>query len=285
MGGQMVPMGGPGGEIRLGYIGEGSELFGKMFVGYLLTMITFGIYLPWFICSMLEYLSSKTSAGPTQKGQLQFKFQGEGSSLFGLMFVGYLLTALTIGIYAPWFMCKLARYMAENSVAVAQDGTQYKLRFTGEGGDLFGTAFVGYLLTMITFGIYLPWFICKMRKWFMSHTQIDENGQPVGAFDFVGEGGELFGKWIVGVILTVLTIGIYKSWFDCVLSKFNAQNTRMTYRGAVYTADFNGQGGELFVLRLVGGLLTAITFGIYMFWYMTNLIKFNVSNHVIRRAS
>jgi len=281
-----APMGAPaaGGGIRFTYNGTGGELFGVMFVGYLLTMITFGIYGPWFMVKMLKFLSSKTTAGPTARGNLTFNFNGEGGSLFGVMIVGYILTAITFGIYGPWFICKMMGYIADNSVAQTPDGTQYKMRFHGEGAALFGTFIVGYILTAITFGIYMPWFVCKLRKFFYSNTQIVENEQPVGSFDFVGEGGTLFGKFIVGMLLTGITFGIYKAWFDCTLKKFFANHTQIGYQGKGYNADFEGQGGELFVLYLVGGLLTGITFGIYGFWFMTNLMKFNADKHVIREG-
>ena len=282
-------MGAPGmapgaaGEVRLGYVGTGGELFGELFVGWLLTMITFGIYTPWFICKMHRYLSSKSSVGPTQKGVLKLQFVGEGGKLFVVYIVNVLLTMITFGIYGPWAACKLTKWFAEHSVAVAPDGSQYKLRFNGEGGSLFGVWIVGALLMMVTFYIYTPWFMCKLRKWFYTHTQIEENGQPAGQLDFVGEGGDLFGTWIGGVLLTIITLGIYGAWFECNLSRFWLQNTRVGVRGAVWSGDFTGQGGDLFILKLVGGLLTSITLGIYSFWYMTNLIKFHVEHHVFRR--
>jgi len=36
--------------------------------------------------------------------------------------------------------------------------------FLGTGGQLLVTLLVGYLLTIITAGIYGPWFICKLYK-------------------------------------------------------------------------------------------------------------------------
>jgi uncharacterized membrane protein YjgN (DUF898 family) len=275
----------PGNEVRFSYGGTGGELFGELIVGAILTMITFGIYFPWFICKMSRYMSSKTNMGPTQKGHLQFQFNGEGGSLFGLFIVNQLLTMITFGIYMPWAICKYAKWGAEHAVAVAPDGSQYKLRFNGEGGDLFGTFIVGYLLTAITFGIYMPWFMCKLRKWFYTNTQIEENGQPIGQLDFVGEGGELFGKFIGGYILTMITFGIYFAWFKCNLDRFWAQNTRVNVRGQIWTSDFTGQGGDLFVINLVGGILTGLTFGIYFFWFQTKLIKFNFENTLYRRMA
>ena len=89
--------------------------------------------------------------GPTQKGQLQFQFSGEGGSFFGVLFVNMLLTFVTLYIYLPWAVCKIVSWWLDHTVAVAPDGSQYKLRFTGDGGSLFGTWFVGALLSVRLF--------------------------------------------------------------------------------------------------------------------------------------
>src|SRR5690606_25195133 len=47
-------------------------------------------------------------------GGLRPNFQGTGGELFVTFLVGYLLTVVTIGIYAPWFHCKLLNFMASN---------------------------------------------------------------------------------------------------------------------------------------------------------------------------
>jgi uncharacterized membrane protein YjgN (DUF898 family) len=277
-----APMGAPQGEVRLTYVGTGGELFGQLFVGMLLMMVTLGIYGPWFVCRMLNYYSSKTSAGPTARGNLQFEFRGSGGSLFGVMIVGYLLTMITLGIYFPWFICKLTRYFTDNLVARSADGTQYQLKFNGEGGALFGTWLLGAILSVITLYIYLPWFMCNVRKFFYQNTQILENGQPVGQLDFVGDGASLLGTFIVGVLLTWVTAGIYFSWFKVNLMKFWARNTRINLKGQVYHSDFTGTGGDLFVTNLVGMLLTFVTLGIYWFWFQTKMMKFNLENTVFR---
>jgi uncharacterized membrane protein YjgN (DUF898 family) len=209
-------------------------------------------------------------------------FRGTGGELFGTFIVGYLLTMITFGIYSSWFMCKLARYFADNSQAQTNDGRVTQLRFTGEGGDLFGKLIVNVLLCGVTFYIYMPWAMCNMRKWFYQKTQITENGQQVGHLDFVGEGSTLFGTFIVGVLLTGITFGIYASWFAVDMKKFFDQNTRITLNGRNYTMDFTGKGADLFVLRLVNGILTAITFGIYWFWAKAKMLKWEYENTTIK---
>lgn len=209
-------------------------------------------------------------------------FQGTGGELFGKLIGGFLLTGITFGIYAPWFTCKLARFFTENMSAQTSEGRTLQLRFGGEGGDLFGTWILNAILCGVTFYIYMPWAMCKVRKWFYEHTQIIENGQPVGKLDFVGEGGNLFGTFLAGAILTGLTFGIYASWFKVNMAKFWNQNTRITLHGRTYAMDFTGQGGDLFVITLIGGLLIMPTLGVYWFWTKVKQLKWENENTVIR---
>ena len=270
---------GPGGGVRPNFQGTGGELFVTFLVGYLLTAITFGIYASWFYCKLANFQLSNTTLGPTRRGDLRCEFTGKGGELFVTFLVGYLLTAITFGIYGAWFMCKLIKFFSDNTTATAQDGTRFRFNFEGTGGEMFVTILVGYLLTAITIGIYMPWFICKLRKVIYSRTNILETEQPVGNLDFEGTGGSLFGTFIVGYLLTLVTIGIYMPWFQVKLKKFWAENTRIHYQGRVFAGAFHGTGGEFFVTFLVGYLLTLITFGIYMPWFIIKLWKFDMNNH------
>ena len=272
-------------EARLEFNGAGGDLFKKMIVGAILTVITFGIYLPWFIVALQRFVYENTLVKRTAKGELRVDFTGTGGELFKIGLVGYLLSALTLGIYLPWFLVNLNRFFLEHSVARAADGTSYKLSSALTGGELFKTGIVGYLLSAITLGIYLPWFIVNVQKLFLENTQIFENGQPIGRCDFVGKGGDLLVTMLVGYLLTVVTLGIYAAWMQVNLLKFFASNTQLRIRGRVFAGDFVGKGADYFVLMLVGYLLTMITFGIYGFWFMAKLIKFQLDNLVYRPAA
>ena len=160
----------------------------------------------------------------------------------------------------------------------------HDLKFNATGGQLFGALFVGALLTGITFGLYLPWFMCKLQKLFSENTELLEGTKSIGKFDFVGQGGEFFGIWIVGAILTCITFGIYAAWFQVNQFKFFLGNTRISVGGTTLSGEFDGTGGEYFGVLFVGTLLTMITLGIYSFWFITNQIRFQ-TDHTMFRAS
>jgi len=281
-GGGAGPMAQPaaGGESRGDFAGTGRELFGQLLVGYVLTIVTAGIYGPWFMCKFTNFLAERVTFGPTAKGIVRFRFEGQGGRLFVTFIVGYLLTMITVGIYGPWFICKLAKFFYDNTTATTDDGSSYKPSFEGRGGQLFVTFIVGYLLVMLTLGIYTPWFMCKMNKWFAENTKITKNGHPVGGMEFVGDGGSLLMTFIVGYLLTMITFGIYGAWFQCKLLAWQAENTKINVEGQRIGMRFTGQGGELLMIIIVGYLLTMLTLGIYMFWMMAKLIKWQASNTV-----
>ena len=96
--------------------------------------------------------------------------------------------------------------------------------------------------------------------------------------DFVGGGGDLFVTFLVGYLLTIVTLGIYGAWFQVNLFKFFTSNTRAEVYGQVHAGDFSGTGGEYFVKILIGVLLTMFTFGIYGAWFMVDLMRFQLNN-------
>ncbi len=274
----MAPMGMGGGGVRPKFQGSGGELLVTCLVGLLLTIITIYIYLPWFVCKMARYVANNTTLGPTRRGELRVEFTGTGGELFVAGLVGMLLTTITFGIYAPWFICKMIKFFTENTQAVAPDGTRYRLGFDGTGGALFVTYLVGGILTSLTLGIYAPWFMCKLVKWLFSNVRILENEQPVGSLDFEGTGGELFVTYLVGMLLVYITLGIYLPWFSVKMSKFFAEGTRVTYQGRMFQGQFHGTGGELFVIMLLHGFLTVITAYIYLPWFLVKQWEFDINN-------
>ena len=269
---------------RLWFAGTGGELFVLALVQGLLTMITFGIYAPWMVCKIKAYMASRTLIANTGRGQVQLAFTGTGGGLFVKGLVGYLLTLLTLGIYGFWFACDLIRFFTENTQGHAQDGTRYDIRFTLTGGGLFKVAFVQYLLVMITFGIYFPWFLCKVRQLITSHVQIMENGNHVGGFQFIGTGGAAFGVMVGGYLLTMITFGIFFAWWQVWLMRFYKENTLVCINNRWYQGGFLGSGGQYFVLLLLHGLLVSVTLGIYMAWFQVKKIGFDYNNTVIQEV-
>ena len=262
-------------ETRFKFEGTGGALLWKFIAGMLLSMITLGIYLPWFLVSLLKYVQDNTTM-VTPAGAVTLQFRGTGGQLFVALVVGYLLCLITLGIYSPWFITKLLKWFCDNTSARSPAGAGFALEYRGTGGGLFVTFLVGYLLSIITLGIYVPWFMCKVHRFVLDHTRIMEGAAEVGSLAFTGTGGDLFVTFIVGCLLSIITLGIYSFWFVVKLLKFWFRSTEVTLGGTKWVGDFNGSGGQFFVINLVGYLLTLITLGIYGAWYACNVLRFKI---------
>jgi uncharacterized membrane protein YjgN (DUF898 family) len=74
-------------------------------------------------------------------------------------------------------------------------------------------------------------------------------------FTFSGTGGEYFGIWIVNILLTVLTLGIYSAWAKVRTMQYFYRNTRLAGAG------FDYHGNPIAILK--GRLLAVVLFGSY----------------------
>ena len=269
-------------QKKISFNGTGGSLLIKFIIGVILTGLTFGIYLPWFLVDLWKFVADNTRLSGTSRGAVSFSFRGTGGELLVIWLLGLLLSFITLGLYLPWFMVNMTRFICERAEGRADDGTVYRLRFLGTGGGLFVTFIVGYLLSMFTLGLYLPWFMCSIHRWYAQNTSVVEGGAnmdegvPVGVFDFVGSGGELFVTFLVGWLLTIITLGIYSFWLQASLIKFFAAGTRATVHGAPHSGAFSGTGGELCLKSIIGMILTSLTFGIYGAWFFVDLTRWQL---------
>lgn len=65
--------------------------------------------------------------------------------------------------------------------------------------------------------------------------------------EFDGRAGEWFGIWIVNLMLTIVTFGIYSAWAKVRRKKYFHQHTRIAGR----SFDYHATGGQILVGRLI----------------------------------
>lgn len=93
-------------------------------------------------------------------------------------------------------------------------------------------------------------------------------------FGYRGDLKTLMREFITGAFLSIITLGIYSSWFTIDLRKYIIGNIRF---GNIKFS-YHGKGDEYFWLNFKGVFLTYITLGIYFFWYAKNLFNYYVDN-------
>jgi len=139
------------------YTGTPGELAKIMVINAILTNITCGIYTPWAMVRMKQFVDSKLLVNGQPN---RVTFHGDPASLLGTYILGAILTSITCGIYGPWFANDLFAFMWENTKL---DGRPYQFR--KDPGGFFGTYLLNIILSYITCGIYTPWAICNILKW------------------------------------------------------------------------------------------------------------------------
>ncbi len=92
-------------------------------------------------------------------------FDGGLLQLIGWTLLGFLVTALTLGICLPWAYCMKYRWTTKHTVI-----NGHRLFFDGTAIQLFGKWILWLLLTIITVGIYGFWVGIKLKKWKTAHT-------------------------------------------------------------------------------------------------------------------
>ena len=79
-------------------------------------------------------------------------------------------------------------------------------------------------------------------------------GKSAQGFEFTGSGSEYFGIWIVNVLLTILTIGIYSAWAKVRRLRYFYNNTR--FAGSSF--DFHGSPIAILKGRVIAVALIAL---------------------------
>lgn len=91
-----------------------------------------------------------------------------------------------------------------------------------DGGvlDTIANSIVASLIITFSCGIATPWAVCYIWKFIIGHVTVDGK-----RLRFDGKGGDLFGKWLVWMILTCITCGIYSFWVTPKMYNWLASNT------------------------------------------------------------
>ncbi|CAB4859660.1 unannotated protein [freshwater metagenome] len=101
-------------------------------------------------------------------------------------------------------------------------GVQASQDFTFDGGaaTYWGTLVLATLITVVTFGICYPFALVLKERWKAKHSFID--GRQLV---FTGSAFGLLGRWILWLLLIIVTLGIYSFWVAPRLQRWRWVNT------------------------------------------------------------
>ncbi len=268
--------------------GEGASFFGLLFINWVLTVISLGLYYPWAKERRLKFLY-----GETEFANSRFSFHGTGREMFKGFIKAILVFGILYGIYFAAILSKdvttiLIGFLVFFSgfiflIPVAVHGTmRYRLSkteyrgirfsYTGNLRELMKIYFKGILFTILTFGIYGAWMQVNLRKYVAENTSWGDT-----SFDFKGTGGDLFVTNLLGLIFSIFTLYIYMPWFIRNIHRFYINNMVVNQAGSEYGVSTNISAGNCFKVFLFY-LAGVFTLGIVLPWAMLYEIKVMLEN-------
>lgn len=270
----------------LRFLGKGFELFKIQLVNLILQVLTLGLYYPWAKANTLQYLYSHTTLQDhpfafTGTGKQMFKGFIKVLIIFGAIIVIYLIITLNwspiAAILILYILLLLILPLAiHGSYRYRMANTHWKgIRFgyVGDRNELMKLFLTGFFLTIITFGIYGPWFYMKLRTYIIENVRMGD-----AHFTYYGKGGEFFVMNLVGYILTIFTLGIYFFWWQRDVFRFFINNTRMYRNEQEIAFQSNATAGGFFSLLVGNLLITVFTLGLGIPWAITRSLKFVAEN-------
>ncbi|MCT7373797.1 YjgN family protein [Chelativorans salis] len=97
-------------------------------------------------------------------------------------------------------------------------------------------------------------------------------------FSFTGRAGEYFGIWIVNILLTIVTLGIYSAWAKVRRQRYFYGNTELAGR----SFDYHARGLQILIGRIVV-LVALIIYAVlpYIFAYANMFVIYTVANLIL----
>ena len=221
------------------------QLIGWKILGNILTVMSFGIAYPWAVCFI-----KKWEAKHTVINSRRLIFTGTGGGLFVKYIIWWLLSIVTLGIYLFFLPIKMEKWIASHTYDVPLEIVEHveKLKdevnyaatkhdaaeaerlskelqeyqashdilgesyFDGKLLQLIGWNILTFFMNVFTLGIAVPFSMCLMMKWKMKHQVILGRG-----LSFNGNGLQLIGRYLLWLLLSVITFGIYAFWLGIKL--------------------------------------------------------------------
>jgi uncharacterized membrane protein YjgN (DUF898 family) len=209
-------------------------------------------------------------------------FSGRAGSLLGIHIVNVFLTLLTLGVYSFWAKARVRRYLFAQAEL---DGDRFA--FHGRGLEML----VGFIKAIIVFGLplaalqYVPHLvdagrpvtvvtsvaayalltvILPVARTGARRYRLSRTSWRGIRFSFRGRTVEFVRIYVVGALLTMLTLGLY---YPVFATRNQAFLIRQSHFGTA-RFNFDGRGAELLADFLYALLLTLPTLGFVWFWYV-----------------
>jgi len=219
------------------------KYIGIVFLGMLLSIITLGIYSPWFVKNLQSFYVDNSSYKDNR-----FSFLGTGGKLFVIILLTLIIPMILLGIityvafgadmqtqslsYRIWsqiimtvILIPYMYYIYKWVVDVRYK--EYYIKWETLALPSMGKIAVEVLLSIITIGIYFPLAFLKLYKYFSERTKGKAlDGQTIGFGYDIDNLNDFLLIW-GQILLTIITLGIYYPWAICKISQRILSKTYM----------------------------------------------------------
>ncbi len=179
-----------------------------IYIAYLVFMTGFFVLLPIAVIGALKYRTSRSS----WRG-IFFGYEDNKKEFIIFYFTQLVLIFITLLVYSPWATCNIyERYMRNLNFGDA------RFSFDGDGLDLLKINVVGILLSVVTLGLYLPFFVANRTNYILNQTYIhkdDKNSRFVSNI----QGIDLLVTFLIYGFISIITLGFALPWFTTKLSE------------------------------------------------------------------
>jgi uncharacterized membrane protein YjgN (DUF898 family) len=224
---------------RVDFDGEVGAFVKLNVVGFLLSLITIGVYLPWYLRKIMAYLAAHVSVEGNKAS-----FDGKGGRLFKYCLLSLWLPIIVVTVLfilaakawgfpsggSPSLMTAvLSIFLFLVLVPFIYLTYRWYVDFTCSGIHVaWKTEFwpaclflLGQLaLTIITVGIYWPAAILKCWRYFAEQTVLTRGEEELGHLGFDGKIGSGFGLFWGQGLLCLITLGFYIPWGYARMSRW-----------------------------------------------------------------
>lgn len=277
---------------QLSFFGKGSEYFKIKIINIILCIVTLGLYYPWAKAKTLQYLYSHTTFE-----EQPFAFTGTGNEMFkGFVKAVLFLIIIDAMIMVPSYygfttaaiITTATAYLLILAVIPIAINGSYKYRmaktywrgirfgYTGDRAALTTIFLKGIGLSIITLGIYIPWFIMNLRTYIISNIKIGN-----ASFNYKGSGNEYLWLYIKGYFLSIFTFGIYYFWWKKDLFEFLFNNLEITQGEKKVDFRSTATGGGFALLIISNLFIIIFTLGLGFAWAEIRRLQYVANNIII----
>ena len=226
-------------ENSIQFDGRFLTYIGKVLLGFVLSIVTLGIYMAWFLKDISKFFCNNSTLNSER-----FQFMGKGGRLFLILLLTiflpiFILTILSVKFHYPANHSVMGLILFEGILMIIMipyfylcykwmvdiQYKNYSIKWKTEFVDSFLKILIEFILVIITCGIYLPMAYLRLFKYFSERTFAEsEDATMQFGFEFEAKKDFLF---IWGqILLTIITLGIYYPW---AFSKIGRRFLTKTY--------------------------------------------------------